>query len=129
MGRLRRAGLITYPSPLLGPLLGELSELLLAEVLPWLDPTDLALFARTGRASRAAVASSGLPRAGTTGGVAFKLKEFLRVRRAAGVGEGERLPVGREDLCTRRCGRVYGGAEVGAGAWLRLGREDVRNRR
>ena len=74
---LRAKGLIaSHPSPLLGRLLEELPEVLLAEVLRRLDPTDLALFARTGRASRAAVASSGLPRAGTSEGVAFKLTQF-----------------------------------------------------
>ena len=67
-GLLRAKGLITYPSPLLGPLLEEWSDVLAAEVLPWLPPTDLAMFARVGPATRAAVVYSELPRAGARGG-------------------------------------------------------------
>jgi len=91
LGRLRVQGLITYPSPLLGRLLEELRDVLAAEVLPRLDSTDLALFARVGRASRAAAVSSGLPRAGTGGGVPLKLIEFCE--------SVERLAWARENDC------------------------------
>jgi hypothetical protein len=48
--RLRELGLITYPSPLLGGLTEKLPEVLAAEVLAWLDPTDVVLFGQAGRA-------------------------------------------------------------------------------
>ena len=75
LGSLREWGLITYPSPLLRPLLEELPEVLEAEVLTRLPLTDLALFARVGRSSRAAVVASGLPRAGANG-VPLQLEQF-----------------------------------------------------
>jgi len=79
LGWLRATGLITYPSPLLGGLLEKLPEVLAAEVLPRLDPTDIAVFGRVGPASRAAVVASGLPRAsGMNGGGPLKLKAFCR---------------------------------------------------
>jgi hypothetical protein len=125
LGWMKKQGLITYPSPLLRPLLEELRDVFAAQVLPRLDPTDLAIFGRVGGASRAAVVASGIPRAGTYGG-GVPLKLVCRVSLAAGLGQGERLPVGREDVCSRRCGRACRGPEVGAGSRLRLGRVDVR---
>jgi hypothetical protein len=77
LGSLREAGLITYPSPLLGRLLGELRDLFAAEVLPQLDPTARALFSRVGGACRAAVVASGLPRAGTISGEPFEVRHFV----------------------------------------------------
>jgi len=59
--RLRELGLIIYPSPLLGGLLEGLPEVLEAEVLAYLDPTDLVLFGLAGRAYRAAVVAFGVP--------------------------------------------------------------------
>jgi len=59
--RLRELGLITYPSPLIGGLLEGLPEVLAAEVLAQLDPTDLVLFGQAGRACRAAVVAFGVP--------------------------------------------------------------------
>jgi hypothetical protein len=59
--RLRELGLTTYPSPLLGGLLEKLPEVLEAEVLPWLDPTDVVVFGQVGRACRAAVVAFGVP--------------------------------------------------------------------
>jgi hypothetical protein len=76
LGWLRAQGLITYPSPLLAQLLDEWPDVLAAEVLARLDPTDLAMFARVGPVSRAAVVSSNLPSAGASEGVPLKLKEF-----------------------------------------------------
>jgi len=59
--RLRELGLITHPSPLLGGLTEGLPEVLAAEVLARLDPTDLVLFGQAGRACRAAVVAFGVP--------------------------------------------------------------------
>jgi hypothetical protein len=59
--RLRELGLITYPSPLLVPLLEEWPDVLAVEVLAQLDPTDLVLFGQAGRACRAAVVAFGVP--------------------------------------------------------------------
>ena len=91
LGWLREQGLITYPSPLLGALLEELLEVLAAEVLPLLDPADLAVFARVGGASRAVVVASGLPRAGTGVGVPLKVPEFC--------GSVERLAWAKDNGC------------------------------
>ena len=87
LGRLREWGLITYPSPLLGGLLEKLPEVLAAEVLPRLDPTDCVLFGRVGRACRAAVVSSGAPQEveeawlshdeGTEGRLLLRVKDFV----------------------------------------------------
>ena len=101
LGRLREWGLITYPSPLLGPLLEKLPEVLAAEVKPRLDSTDLALFTRVGPASRAAVVASGLPRAGTTKGVPLKIRKF--------VGSVELLAWAKENDCpwvARTCNAI-----------------------
>ena len=62
--------------PLLNQLLEDLPEVLERFVLPALDPTTLAMLARTGRKWRVAVASSGLPCAGTSEGVPPKVPEF-----------------------------------------------------
>jgi hypothetical protein len=59
--RLKELGLLTYPSPLLGGLLEELPEVLAAEVLPLLDPTDIVVFGQAARACRAAVVAFGVP--------------------------------------------------------------------
>jgi hypothetical protein len=92
-------------SPLLGPLLGDLSDLFREEVLKkWLDPTDLALFARSSRDCLAAVVASGLPRAGLKGGeFPLDVRDFV-------TGSIELLawaktngcPWDTEILCTRR---------------------------
>ena len=74
--RLREAGLITYPSPLLPRLLEELPEVLAAEVLSRLDSVDLALFGQAGRACRAAVLASGRPRLPQIPRVRLRLAEF-----------------------------------------------------
>jgi hypothetical protein len=60
--RLREAGLIAYPPPLLGEgLLEGPPEVLAAEVLARLDPTDLVVFGQVGRACRVAVVAFGVP--------------------------------------------------------------------
>ena len=74
---LRAKGLLTYPSPLLGGLLEDMREVLAAEVLPLLDPTDLAVLAQMGPPWLALVVSSGLPRAGKSAGLLLKLREFV----------------------------------------------------
>ena len=86
LGWLREAGLITYPSRLL-----ELPEVFAAEVLPRVDPTGRALLARVGHGCRAAVVASGLPCAGTSKMVPFKVEEFL--------GSIERLAWAKENGC------------------------------
>jgi len=102
LGRLRESGLITYPSPLLEGLRGgELPEVFAAKVLPRLDFTDLAMFGRVGKASRTAVVSSGLPRAGATMEVPLQLEQV--------VGSVERLAWARENGCPlvpQTCGCV-----------------------
>jgi hypothetical protein len=60
--KLREAGLIAYPSPLLGEgLLEKLPEVLAVEVLARLEPTDVVLFGQANRACRAAVVAFGVP--------------------------------------------------------------------
>jgi hypothetical protein len=59
--KLREAGLITYASPLLTPLLEEWSDVFAAEVLARLEPTDVVLFGQANRACRAAVVAFGVP--------------------------------------------------------------------
>ena len=93
LGGLREMGLIMYPSPVLGRLLEDLPEVLAAEVQARLDPTGIAVLALVGPQWLAAVVASGQPRAEKSAGVPLKLEE-LWVRRAAGVGQGERVPVG-----------------------------------
>ena len=86
--RLRELGLITYPSPLLEGLTEGLPEVLAAEVLARLDPTDLVLFGQAGRACRAAVVAFGVPQEekasddsddeGTEGGpLLLRVQDFL----------------------------------------------------
>ena len=59
---LREPRLIAYPSPLLGRgLFEDLPEVLAAEVLSRLDPTDVVLFGQAGHACRAAVVAFGVP--------------------------------------------------------------------
>ena len=113
-GRLRGKGLITYPSPLLGGLLGELREVFATEVLPRLDPTDIALVSRVGSASRAAVVASGLPRAGTQGGGPLNLKELC--------GCVERLAWAKVNDCpwvAKTCALAAAGGRVEVLRWAR----------
>ena len=69
LGRLREVGLLTYPSPLLGGLRERLPEVFAAEVLPKLDPADLAFVAQVDSGCRAAVVACGLPCAGARVGM------------------------------------------------------------
>jgi len=97
---LREAGLITYPSPLLGRLI-ELPAVFAAEVLPRVDPTGRGLIVRVGRASRAVVVASGLPRAGRSVGVPLKIQDF--------VGSVELLAWAKENDCpwiARTCAAI-----------------------
>jgi hypothetical protein len=105
--KLRAAGLIAYPSPLLGAgLLEKLPEVLAAEVLTRLDPTDVVLFGQANRACRAAVVAFGVPREeqeveetsddsndeGTEGGpLLLRVQDF--------VGSVERLALAKERGC------------------------------
>jgi len=74
--RLRELGLLTYPSPLLEGLLGELHEVLAVEVLARLDLTYRVLFGQAGRACRAAVVALGVPHA-AGGGELLEEEESL----------------------------------------------------
>jgi len=114
LGRLRGWGLITYPSPLLEGLLEKLPEVLAAEVLPRLRHADLALCGRVGPALRAAVVSSGLPRAGESGGELLKIEDF--------VGSVERLAWAKANDCwwdERTCAIVAGGGRLEVLRWAR----------
>jgi hypothetical protein len=75
---LRVAGHLTYPSPLLGALINKLPEVFAAEVLPHLDPADLAFVAQVDSGCRATVVASGLPCAGMRVG----MRELFPVDRA-----------------------------------------------
>jgi len=157
--RLRELELITYPSPLLGGLLEKVPEVLAAEVLAQLGPTDLVLFGQVGRACRGAVVAFGVPQEETTSdgnddeGTEMGGPLLLRVGNF--VGSVERLAWAKESGCpwaesicayrrpgrapgaaevcagvlSRRLGRAPGGAAVGAGARVRVGRADVHVRR
>ena len=70
---LRANGLLTYPSPLLE----ELRDVFLAEVLPRLHPEARAVLAQVCRPWLAAVLASGLPRAGKSEGVPLRVVNFL----------------------------------------------------
>jgi len=66
--KMRELGLVTYPSPLLAPLLEEWPDVLAAKVLARLDPADLVVFGQAARACRAAVVAFGVPQEEATGG-------------------------------------------------------------
>ena len=115
LDRLREAGQISYPSPLLRPLLEQWPDVIAAEVLTRLDPMDLAMLGRVDEASRAAVVSSGMPRGGASGGVPLKLSHFC--------GSVERLAWARANECpwvARSCACVAEGGRLDV---LRLARE------
>ena len=111
---LREGGLITYPSPLLVGLLEKLPEVLAAEVLPRLRQADLALCGRVGPALRAAVVSSGLPRAGESGGELLKIEDF--------VGSVKLLAWAKANQCPwdpLTCANVAGGGCLEVLRWAR----------
>jgi hypothetical protein len=94
-------------SPLLD-LLERFPDLFAQQVLQHLAPIDRTFLAQTGGVCRAAVVASDLPRAGTREEVLEGWKfvgghapahGVCRVHRAAGLGQGERVPVGCADLC------------------------------
>jgi hypothetical protein len=76
--RLWEAGLITYPSPLLAPLLKEWRDVLVKHVLSRLDPTDCAILAQVARPWLAVVVANNLPRAGKGGAVPLQIADFVR---------------------------------------------------
>ena len=100
--RLREAGLISYPSPLLLRLLEELPEVLAAEVLSRLDPVDLVLFGQAGRACWAAVLASGLPRVPQ-----FLVEGAARLRLADFCTSVDRLAWANRNGCTWDAGSSY----------------------
>ena len=93
--RLREAGLITYPSPLLAPLLEEWPDVLAAEVLARLDPTDLVVFGQAGRACRAAVVAFGVPQEEAGSGY---YDDDVDASTRAGTAEGEPLRLRVKDF-------------------------------
>ena len=66
LDRLREAGHITHPSPLLAPLLEKLPEVFAAEVLTRMDPTERAMCSRVGVACRAVAGGYTRPLFGST---------------------------------------------------------------
>jgi len=84
---------------------------------------------RLARACCKAVAGGGagqLPAARGKGRVGeVEARGLCRVRPEVGVGEGQRVPVAREELAHCRRGRAPGGAAMGAGARLPVGSVDV----
>ena len=113
LGWLRGAGLITYQSPLLGGLLA-LPAVFEAEVLPRLEPAGGAGEPR-GRDGLWPAARGDDQRG------AARDEGFHRNGRASGVGQGERLPVGCEDVRSDRSARTPASAAAGAGARLSVG--------
>ena len=112
---LRAAGLITYPSPLLGQLHEELRDVVAADIMPRLDAVDLAMLGRTGWAGRAAVVSSGLLRAGSEQGVPLTLEHFC--------GSVERLDWAKANGCpwgTQVCSWAAGGGHLEVLQWARV---------
>ena len=101
LGRLREAGLITYPSPLLGGLLHELPEVLVAKVLPRLWRVDRTMLAQVGRPWLKAVKDSGLPRARKKPSKPLKLAEFCTSADRLAWAKANRCPWGVKDLDTR----------------------------
>jgi hypothetical protein len=87
---LREAKLISYPSPL-GRLCEELPDVVAAEILPRLDPPDLALFGQVGQGCRAAVGVFGERQGGEGRPLLLKIEDF--------VGSVERLAWARENGC------------------------------
>jgi hypothetical protein len=111
--------------PLLDRLLEDLPEVVERFVLLALDSTALALLARVRRGLARGRGVVGPAVRGDHRGGATYGHGVLRVCGATRVGENERLPVGREDVCFSRSGRTSGRAEVGARAPLPVEREDV----
>lgn len=83
-------------SPLLGALLNHLPEVFQKHVCSLLDSHDLAMLGRVCGASREAVKSSGLPRAGTSSAVPLSRQKFF--------GSLERLAWARANDCKLRSG-------------------------
>ena len=111
---LRAAGLITYPSPLLGGLLEKVPEMLATEVLPRVEPAGRALVARVDQASRAVVMASGLPRAGTSVEVPLKMAAFI--------GSIELLAWANESGClcdARTCAAIFRHGQQQVLQWAR----------
>jgi hypothetical protein len=150
--RLRELGLIAYPSPLLGAgLLEKLPEVLAAEVIARLEPTDVVLFGQANRACRAAVVAFGVPQEeaagddsddeGIEGGpLLLRVKDFVGSVERLAWAKARGCPWENTRICeyaaedghlevlkwlecvlVRRFGRAPRGAAVGAGARVRVG--------
>jgi hypothetical protein len=126
-------------SPLLD-LLERFPDLFAQKVLRHLDPIDCTFLAQTGGACRAAVAASGLPRAGSTlttvdelgrsvWVVTHKFSDFCTSVERLAWAKASGCPWVELPCELRRSGRAPEGAAVGAGAWLRVERVYLRSRR
>ena len=101
-------------SPLLGRLLGELRDLFATEVLPLLDPTDLAMLARACWNCGEAVLSSGAKIAGETVEEPLFIDGFL--------GSVELLACAKDNGCPwkeRTCALVAAGGNLELLQWAR----------
>jgi len=81
--------------PLLARFLDELLDVFVKEVLGRLDATDIALLARTNKACRYGVVTSGLPRAGSSEGDELRLIHFARTVPLLTWARAEGCPWGR----------------------------------
>ena len=110
---VREAGLLIYPSPLLGPLLEKLPKVFTAELLPRLDPADRAVVAQVGPLWLAAVTSSWPDARWEDRGGAAQARGVCRVRRTAWAKENE-CP-----WIARTCALVAESGHVEALQWAR----------
>ena len=76
----------------------DLPDFLAAEVLARLDPADFAPFSRRWAPVDGGGAGRQPAARGEEFGGAAQAQRVCRVRRAAGLGEGERVPVGGGDV-------------------------------
>jgi len=112
---LRERGHMTYPSPLLAPLLESLPEVFEEEILKQrLDPTDRAMFARVSRGCKAAVVASGLAIAGATEEEPFEVAHFVGSVELLALAKGTGCPWDEDT-----CGRIAAGGHLEVLRWAR----------
>ena len=107
----------------------DASDVFDTHVLPRLDDGDLAVLATVNRKMRDVVFESPVGRREGRRGGEERAREganFVGSSRQAGVGEGARVSVGREDVHVHREGWERGGREVGEGTRMPVGRVDLR---
>jgi len=112
---LRGRNHLSYPSPLLGPLLEALPEVFEEEVLKLrLDPTDLAMFAQASRGCKAAVVASGLVTAGDTAEEPYIVADFVESVEHLAWAKANGCPWGE-----KTCEIVAGGGNLEVLRWAR----------